>query len=370
VREVHESAVTSNLFFKRAIEAVAHIADDTPPWHDILTTARDLIGADSGTLIMMDGCGNLLGLNQVGLDDDAVATYSAHYYKLDAMAEAAVRVPAGVCLDSNELFSAAELQRTEFYTDYQRKHGHEQSLALVLEQNAQRRTGFSFQRSTVIQGAKDRMLEGDTGRYIHALQAALVHRHESAALQLMSVEETLAALGEASCLVTPWGTVVRHSPLASQMFDNRQGLCVRQGRLWHASRDVRALLATKLIGTIRSGSPSRLTVPQAQRETLSLDITIANPRFRLGDERLAFVRLRRQIAVANTDESELAAIFGVTTGEAKVLAAMVTGLTPLEIAVHHAVSESTVRKQIASLKMKMNCSRAVDLVRLALLAQR
>ena len=140
--------------------------------------------------------------------------------------------------------------------------------------------------------------------------------------------------------------------------------------MWHASRDVRALLATKLIGTIRSGSPSRLTVPQAQRETLSLDITIANPRFRLGDERLAFVRLRRQIAVANTDESELAAIFGVTTGEAKVLAAMVTGLTPLEIAVHHAVSESTVRKQIASLKMKMNCSRAVDLVRLALLAQR
>lgn len=362
--------MTSNLFFKRAVEAVSHIADDAPPWHDILATARELIGADSGTLIMMDGHGSLLGLNQVGLDEEAITAYAAHFYKLDSMAEAAAKVPAGIWLDSNELFSPAELQRTEFYTDYQRKHGHEQSLALVLEQNTQRRTGFSFQRSTVIQGAKNKMLEGEVGSYIRALQTALSSRHTSTALQLMSVEETLTALGEASCLVSPSGTVLRHSPLASQMLDNGQGLCVRQGRLWHASQAVRALLSTKLIGTIRSGAPSRLTVPLSQTETLSLDITVSNPRFSLGGEQLAFIRLRRQNAVANADESELAAIFGITTTEAKVLAAMAAGLTPMELAVHHAVSENTVRKQIASLKMKMNCSRAVDLVRLALLAQR
>ncbi len=36
----------------------------------------------------------------------------------------------------------------------------------------------------------------------------------------------------------------------------------------------------------------------------------------------------------------------------------------------HGVSDSKVRKQVASLKTKMNCNRAVELVKLALLSQR
>ncbi|MFS8978280.1 LuxR C-terminal-related transcriptional regulator [Cupriavidus necator] len=360
----------SKLIFKRALEAVAHIADHTPPWDGILNTARDLIGADSGTLIMMDGQGGLLGLNQVGLDKEAITAYAEHYHKLDLLAEAASKVSPGIWLDSNELFPASSLRRTEFYTDYQRKHGHEQSLALVLEQNPLRRTGLSFQRSTVLEGAKSKLLDGDVAIYIQSLQAALARRNASMASQLKTVEDTFTALGEASCLVAPSGVVLRYSPLAGQLLDHPRGLCIRQGHMWHPAQPVRALLSKRLIDTINTGIPSRVTVALARGETLRLDITVAGPQFRMSDEPLNFIRLRRLSAMAELDVLELVAIFGITMAEAKVLAGLASGLTPAEFAMQHGVSESTVRKQVASLKTKMNCSRAVELVKLALLSQR
>ncbi|KAG1082292.1 hypothetical protein G6F40_015180 [Rhizopus arrhizus] len=36
------------IVLRRAIDAVHHLTDPEPPWHDILRTARDLVGADSG----------------------------------------------------------------------------------------------------------------------------------------------------------------------------------------------------------------------------------------------------------------------------------------------------------------------------------
>ncbi|MGO4811637.1 LuxR C-terminal-related transcriptional regulator [Cupriavidus sp. 2MCAB6] len=53
--------------------------------------------------------------------------------------------------------------------------------------------------------------------------------------------------------------------------------------------------------------------------------------------------------------------------DAKVLSGLVAGQSPAEFAVQNGVSENTVRKQVASLKFKMNGSRSVELVRLALM---
>lgn len=361
--------MSSTVQFRRAMEAVEQISDETPPWEEILSTARDLIGADSGTLIMMDGRGNLLNLNHADIGDAALQDYVQYFHKLDVVGDAVIGVSAGTWLDSNELFPMPRLRRTEFYVDYMQKHRQVQILALVLEQNSERRTGFSFQRSSVKEGAREALSQGEVGSYIRTFRTALERRSQSMANDLRLLEDTFSALDEATLLLSDSGVVVSAASLARSLLDNPRGLSIKQGKLWHPNAAVLDNLSRAVMNTLKTGRRSRNTVSLAWGETLCLDITVANPRIRLSNEPLVFVRMRRNSALNEADADNLITTFNITKAEARVLAGLVAGLAPAELANQNGVSEHTVRSQILNLKRKMHCSRIVDLVKLALLAQ-
>ncbi len=349
------------------MEAVACIADAAPPWADILTATRDLIGADSGSLIMLDRAGDLLHVSHVGLADATLKAYEAHFHKLDLLAHAATTQDAGTWIDSNEAIARETLLRSEFHNDYLRKHGQSQILALLLERSDSRMAAMSFQRSTIESGARERLSSGDIGLYVRAFQEALTSKQALIAEDIHVLEETFSAFGEAICLVSPSGTVVRMSPLCGLVFDNREGLTVRQGRLYHPNAAVRAQVLDKLRLAMRTQTRTKAAVALSAGDTLSLDIAPAAARLQMVGEPLALVRFRKNTVGRIIDMSCLMAEFGITLAEARVLAGLAGGCTPLEYAAENSVSENTVRKQIASLKGKMNCSRVVDLVRLAIL---
>jgi len=351
------------------MEAVACIADDAPPWADILTATRDLIGADSGTLIMLDGAGDLLHVSHVGLAESTLREYEQHFYKLDVLAHVAAKQDAGTWIDSNEAIPRETLLRSEFHNDYLRKNGQNQILALLLERNCSRMTGMSFQRATIESGARERLSSGDIGTYVRSFQEALTRKQTAIAENIQLLEQTFSAFGEATCLVSRGGAVVRMSALCAILFDNRQGLSVKHGRLYHPNRAVNTHVLDSLGQAIQTRTRTKATVALSLGDTLSLDISPAPAKLQMVGEPLAFVRLRRNTAGGTIDTSCLIATFGITPAEARVLAGLIGGLTPVEYAIENNVSENTVRTQIASLKGKMNCSRVVDLVRLAILSQ-
>jgi DNA-binding CsgD family transcriptional regulator len=366
---VGEGIVSSAVYFRRAMEAVEQISDETPPWEDILSTARDLIGADGGSLIMMDGRGNLLNLNYVNVSDVQVTEYATYFHKLDFISSASINFAAGTWLDSNELFPRTQLRRTEFYTDFLHKHRNEQIVTLLLERSAERRTGISFQRSSVQDGAGETLSQGTVGTYFRSFMAALGRRGQSMANNLKLVEDAFAALDEATFLLTSSGIVLHPSGLAKSLLDNPRGLSIKQGKLWHQNPAVLSNLSKAVAATLQSGQRSRVTVSLTWGEALSLDFAVADSRIRLSNEPLVFVRMRRNSVLSEADADNLIATFNVTKAEARVLAGLVGGLAPSELAIQNGVSEHTVRSQISNLKRKMHCSRIVDLVKLALLAQ-
>jgi DNA-binding CsgD family transcriptional regulator len=349
------------------MEAIACIGDATPPWAEILTATRDLIGADSGSLIMLDGAGDLLHVNHVGLAESTLKEYEQHFHKLDLLAHAAARHEAGGWIDSNEAIPRATLLRSEFHNDYLRKNGQSQIVGLLLERSGSRLTGMSFQRATIESGVRDRLSRGDIGTCIRAFQEALATRQGLVAGDIHVLEETFGAFGEAICLVSRGGAVARMSPLCATLFDDRRGLTLRHGRLHHPNRAVFSQVLDKLSLAIRNRARTQAAVGLASGDTLSLDIAPAPAALQMFGEPLALVRFRRNTIARTIDMSCLIAEFGITPAEARVLAGLVDGRTPLEYAVENSVSENTVRKQIATLKIKMNCSRVVDLVRLAIL---
>ncbi|CAG2139641.1 hypothetical protein LMG31506_02145 [Cupriavidus yeoncheonensis] len=356
--------------FRRAMEAADRIADASPPWDDILTTARDLIGADSGSLIMMDGAGQLLNITHVDMSGQALDEYVRHFHKVDFMAEAASRLAAGAWIDSNDVMPLLKSRQAEFHADYMRKHGQAQSLALILERDSERRTGLTFQRSTVAANATDRLTEGEAGAYVRHFRKVLSTRRRAMANKVQLLEDSFAALGEATCLLSASGLVLHASALAHELLDNRQGLCIRQGRLYHAEPAVLARLLGKLQDALRTGQRMAATVALDWGKTLGIDMVPADAQVKLSDEPLALVRLRVSSAFNEVSIDDLICTFKITAAEARVLAALMAGHTPAQFAAQNGLSENTVRTHITNLKGKMNCRRVVELVKLATLVQR
>ncbi|PFH19333.1 helix-turn-helix transcriptional regulator [Burkholderia sp. JKS000303] len=351
------------------MDAVERITDDVPPWQDILVTARELIGADSGSLVMVDGLGNPLDINQVDAPAAAMQEYQTRFHKLDFMVHAASNFPVGTWFDSNEIVPKAALHRTEYYADFLHKHRFAQVFALVLERGPKRMIGLSFQRSSIVEGVTKHLSDGAAGAYIHSFRAAVERRRQATAHHLDLIEATFGAMGEATFLLSNSGIVVHAAALAKSLLDDSRGLCIKQGKLWHPSTAVLDRLSMNVAATLRTGRRSTMTVSRSWGETLRLDMTVADPRIRLSNETMVFVRMRRNSALNEASAENLVTTFDITQAEAKVLVALVAGLVPSELAVQNGVSENTVRTQIASLKRKMHCNRIVDLVRLALQAQ-
>lgn len=352
------------------MDAVASIGEENPPWADILHASRDLVGADSGSLIMFDGEGDLLHLAQIGLAETTVTAYATHYHRLDMLAHVAMRQNAGNWLDSDEALPRQALLRSEFYTDYLEPHGQKQILALMIERNERGLCAMSFQRSSVEHGARQRLASGETGIFVGAFQQALAARQIGRAAALHALDDTFGAMGEGVCLVNERGMLVHKSASCAGLLDDRQGLHVQHGRLHHPNANVREYLLRQIRSTLWSGARTKGIVKLGWGEALALDITRASGQWTLVGTPLALVRITHKTVDTAVDTDALISAFGLTRAEARVLAGLAAGHSPAEYAETNGVTESTVRKQVATLKDKLDCRRTVDLVRLALLAQR
>jgi DNA-binding NarL/FixJ family response regulator len=98
---------------------------------------------------------------------------------------------------------------------------------------------------------------------------------------------------------------------------------------------------------------------------LWVDISAAPETLNLIGGRMLLARVRRRSAFAPPDIDRLESVFAITRAEAAVLAGLATGHSVEEVATLRNASVLTVRKQVASLLNKMECSRQSELVRLA-----
>lgn len=137
-------AMGSKIALARAIEAANHLTDEEPPWVEILESAKELVGADTGTLIVFDANGKLAQLTAVGFSHDCFADYDGHYHSCDVLEQGSRLAESGTWLDTTEMYSRAQLSRTEFFSDFMQKHRMAQILALVVEGGATISRGHRF----------------------------------------------------------------------------------------------------------------------------------------------------------------------------------------------------------------------------------
>ena len=357
----------SNALLRQATEAAHHIGDPEPPWQDILASAAHLVGADSGTLILFDGPSDFLSLNAVGIRDDTARDYSTYFHKIDPMADRARETGVGKWIDTHAMMPARDLDHTEYYSDFMRKHGMAQSLALPLIETPTLRAGLGFQRGSILQNASETLTSGSIGAYFRFLQTAVVARQHAFSAHIDLLEENFAALGETIFLVSARGSVLRASPSAQRMLRDESGLMIRDGRLWHGNSLALKRVMRAISLSITKQSRSHVAMPGGWGEMINIDVFPASASLRLSNERLTVLRLRHSSAFSEADVDSLAAVFHLTQAEARVLGALADGHSLTDYAELAGVSEHTIRNQIRVLMRKMQCTRQAELVKLALL---
>lgn len=354
----------NDVAFRNAMEAVAHIGDPAPPWHDVLTSARELIGADAATLLMFDSDQELLLLQQTGIDRAAEQEYVSQYYKDDAIAHAALTSPSGQWWDTVELQRTPQMRAKPFFSDYMARHRMGQVLAFVIVGEPERRAAISFQRSTSKQNAIETASRGKAAAYTQALTAAIAARERHIRSSFELVEAAVASESEAGLITSREGRIHRSSAHAIDLL--RQAEMLDEGKyvITHPRRHVIAGLSAALRKSALTSCSTSFAVPVSWGQGIRFDIAPAPTVYRLADEFLLFVRLRKTSAFHVPSVAELGDYFALTTAEACVLSALVAGHTVSEFAATSGVSERTVRNQLASVMRKMSCSRQSELVRL------
>jgi DNA-binding CsgD family transcriptional regulator len=350
--------------FHNALEAVSHIGDPAPPWHDVLTSAKELIGADAATLLMFNSNQELILLQQTGMDRAAEQEYVSRYYKEDALAQASLASPTGRWWDTVELQTTPQMRAKPFFSDYMPRHRLGQVLAFVILGEPERRAAISFQRSTSKQNAIQTLSRGKAATYTRALTAAIASRERRIRSTFELVETAVASESEAALLTGPEGRIHRCSAHAFDLLRQARMVNEEKWAIGHPRRHVTAGLSAALAKSAFMACSTSFAVPTSWGECIRFDITPAPSTYRLANEPLLFVRLRKTSAFHVPSAAELGDFFALTTAEARVLAGLVAGHTVSEYAATSGVSERTVRNQMASVMRKMSCSRQSELVRL------
>jgi DNA-binding CsgD family transcriptional regulator len=353
--------------FHRALDTLEHVADSTPPWTAILASARDVVGADSCSLIMLGRTHNLLLMEQIGMDAATVRDYHEHFHKEDILADASLNSPVGLWWDTVDLIGPPRMSKHPFYADFMHNHRMEQISAFIVLDQPERRAAISFQRSSVSTKPSSAPDQGQRQRFLHAFINAVAAREEAARAEFGTIEGAFAQTQEAHLLVGATGTILRCSSLAFEILSRERLIDVSEMRVVHEKPDAMTGLIRALARAERAPTGVSYALPLSWGRALRFDIVPAAPTLRMSSESVLLVRLREISVFRTPEEEELAAFFSLTGAESRVLRSLVAGHSPAEIAAASGVAERTIRNQIASMMRKMSCTRQSELVRLGTL---
>lgn len=210
----------------------------------------------------------------------------------------------------------------------------------------------------------------DAANFVRIARTAMNAASLATRLQTTRVSgilEGLDASGTAAIILDRNGRVSAVTPAAERIFGADLG--VREALLWSANRDdsdvIGALVQAARDPELPLARRRFLLRGQGRRRPVLMNVSrVLGPAI----DALPGGRLLLALSDLGAGHSvvlaELEALFGLTTAEAEVAAAIFDGAEAADIARTRNVAETTVRKQIAHIFRKLDVHRQVDLVRL------
>lgn len=352
---------------KRALDAVAHLADPEPPWPEIIRNMSDVMRARGGGFVAFEGT-QVVEMQGFWDDPAGVKEYQDHFYAQDILVNQDLSAPrgSGVWIDSETVLTKEERARNAYYHDFMVKHRMPHMMSFLVEESASYGASISFMRERVDANSAVFLASEPVERLTAALKTALARRRRTADEWVLSLEKSFGCFNEALCLVDHAGVVLHASPLVDKILGEHAGLRIRCGRFWHPVSRMREVVERAFARATFKAAKVSLLVPSERGMACTLEVVRSDWRPRLDQRAILIVRLKGVQPKGARALEGVCAAMGLTEAEGAVLRALVDGKTPSDLASAHGVSINTVRKQIASIMEKTGSERQIDLVRLAL----
>ena len=313
----------------------------------------------------------LLGLS-ANFDAKASADYQARFFAHDMYVRHAFANGLDGAYLSQQAIAPADLVHTEFYTDWGRRIGVSHVLG----------GGALFGEDRVALLAVHRPLEARMFDEADRQCLALLLPHVGRALHIagklggwQAGEQAKAAALErlqvGAVVVAADGAILWHNPPAERIFQQGDAMLATGGRLSsHRHADtLRRMILESAVPNPQAAPPGGvLTLPRPGRPALSL---LVGPLDRAypgagGAAPSAIVFLHDPQGQPRPDEAVLTALYGLTIGEARLAAALVSGERLQDFAERHALALATVKSHLRQVLAKTGTARQVDMVALLL----
>jgi DNA-binding CsgD family transcriptional regulator len=324
-------------------------------WQDLLDRARQVLPNGKAVLFFHDA-GSARGAFSFasGTEEGFRRAYEAYYARINPwMPHAAIR-PLGRVVQADRMLPRAGLRKTEFYADFLAPQDLETGLGVTIR----RENGCNFLFSVLgadCEEAEMRQAQHTLQSVVPALRLAFeTYRRRPdllgepdglAGLRVTHADdEAVRLLGTAPCLsLDPAGRLRCGLPAVAEWIEAELAAwgmdAAPTQRVFHLPRPGGAL-------------PLRLTVLRSDGRGTSY--------FRGPECVILFEDPAASIPVA---VAEFCRMHGLSRAEARVVAGLVRGLTPVEIAAESGVSLPTVKTQLRGIFERTGLRRQVEVVR-------
>jgi DNA-binding CsgD family transcriptional regulator len=366
--------LTSDRVLSQILEVLYEAPLDPSRWQEFLRLTAAVADGEAAALLMHDfsRTESLMSI-EWGFHPEVARQYAAHYGAIDVW-RAAVTASSDWLGTSEQFVPSASLARTEFYNDlllpYEIPHG----MFAMVERRSGRVANLSICRSAK-KGPFDKNDLGILQLLKPHIQRAFRLHSELAAAHVRAggLLHTLDAISTGVILLGLGMQVVTMNRRAEQIVASSNGLRVSRGQLMAESISESTRLQnliTQVAATSKGeGFDSGGAMMISRLHPPPLQVLVSPVRgLHLGSPNSvrAIVLVSDPARSTRPAYEALRAMFGLTSAEYRLAMLLSEGRTPSEIADRLAISQNTVKSQLASIYGKTGTSRQSQLMKLLL----
>lgn len=346
---------------QRAIDALIAAGRAECSWEGASRLLADALGADRAALMAWDA-----RTHEVLLDDgygnsaSLMQEYADEYWRHDLMVQRST--PPGTWMIDTEFLPAWERRANPLYGSLMPRYGLRQVLAASLHDGPAYKVALSLHRTSARDEGAQLFVDNPERRALtQAALYAFEMRYGRAQLAKQALEEALASVDTHPMLLDD---DLRVSPLHQRPLPAGWGrLQVRRGLLRHAQAAWTRRIVQARRQALDTGAAA-CELPLGAGCMARLEMLPLPPHAR-GIETAQCLLLTVRVVPAGPPAAvELEALFGLTSAQAAVVAALCRGDSPKHIAVRTQRSLGTVRTHIAQALARTGQRRVPDLLRL------
>jgi DNA-binding CsgD family transcriptional regulator len=337
-------------------------------WQDFVDRARQVLPNGKALLFFHDARSARGAFSFAsGTEDGSTRAYETHYAKINPWMRHATVRPLGRVVQADRMLARAELRKTEFYADFLAPQGIETGLGVTIH----RESGYNFLFSVVgadCEESEMRQAQDTLQSVVPALRLAFeTYRRRP---DLLGDRDGLAGLRPAlAALRVGAGLRVAHADdEAVRLLGTAPSLSLdSSGRLRCSLPAVAEWIEAELAAWGTDAAPTQRVfhLPRPGGD-LPLRLTVlrsdgSGASYFRGPE--CVILLDDPAASIPVAVVEFCRMHGLSRAEARVVAGLVRGLTPAEIAAESGVSLPTVKTQLRGIFERTGLRRQVDVVR-------